>query len=56
MVSTDDAAVLASCDDRIDEAPLTDATFECLELVLADVPWVADIGSQAVNRHLLNDH
>ena len=54
LVAADDDRVLPPCEDGLDEAPLAEAAGQRLELVLADSPGVRRVGTELVDRDLLD--
>ena len=51
-MAADDGPILASGEDRLDEAELAQAALEGVELVLADPARVGGIGPEVVDRDL----
>jgi hypothetical protein len=54
-VAADDDAVLPPCEDRLDEAKLSEAALEGVELRVADPPGVGGIGAEVVEVVGRND-
>ena len=54
LVTADDSPVVTAGEDRLDEAELAQAPLERVELLVADAPGVRRVGSEVVDRHLLD--
>jgi len=54
LVAADDGPILASGQDRLDEAELAQAPFECVELVLGDPPRIGRVRTKEVDGDVLN--
>jgi hypothetical protein len=55
LVAADDGAVLTAGQDGLDEPELAEAALEGVEIVVADPARVGGIGSELVDRDLLDD-
>jgi hypothetical protein len=53
-VAADDGLILSPGEDRLDEAELTKAALQGVELVLTDPPRVGGIGTEEVERDVLD--